>query len=260
MRLINRASTGTALKAMQCIVTMTNGLKGRESADALGIQVVKCETRIVRGMLPIQTIRLRKPNRHRKGLGMERTKETLEARVRETPLADRLKECQQRIGNMCAELRGPKMSIPVEYYDDDFYICTTLADAQATVEALQRVRDEFERERDQLHAALMEAKAALDAEREKVKGLHEITKVICTHCCEPMEIPSKAVLQTQLSQLQALVRAKEDAYEKILLSRERLEREMRGYPPVDNEGIPMVWQEPVGWVKRHPGRHDASNY
>lgn len=71
MRLINRASTGTALKAMQCIVTMTNGLKGRESADALGIQVVKCETRIVRGMLPIQTIRLRKPNRHRKGLGMD---------------------------------------------------------------------------------------------------------------------------------------------------------------------------------------------
>lgn len=165
------------------------------------------------------------------------------------------------------------------------------------MEAVQRVRDEFERERDQLHAALMEAKAALaDAEREKVKGLHEITKVICTHCCEPMEIPSKAVLQTQLSQLQdwrdqvtlalqraggarfedvpghvktvvddltqlqALVRAKEAAYEKILLSRERLEREMRGYPPVDNEGIPMVWQEPVGWVKRHPGRHDASTY
>ena len=52
-----------------------------------------------------------------------------------------------------------------------------------------------------------DAQRALDAEREKVKGLHEITKVICTHCCEPMEIPSKAVLQTQLSQLQALVRA-----------------------------------------------------
>lgn len=95
---------------------------------------------------------------------MERTKETLEARVRETPLADRLKECQKRIGNMCAELRGPKMSIPVEYYDDDFYICTTLADAQATVEALQRQvmhldktladvyaqRDGLQRERDVL--------------------------------------------------------------------------------------------------------------
>ena len=42
----------------------------------------------------------------------------------------------------------------------------------------------------------------------------------------------------------------EAAYEKILLSRERLERELRGYPPVDNEGIPMVWQDPVGWVQR----------
>ena len=210
---------------------------------------------------------------------MERTKETLEARVRETPLVDRLKECRQRIGNMCAELRGPKMSIPVEYYDDDFYICTTLADAQATVEALQAEKLMLERgvsaqsalidglqsqliqrtaaleavqhERDEAnsHVKFLGAtkqangsfcldmkkyharhrcgrhrddpwkgidteidcfvclKHDLDAEREKVKGLHEITKVICTHCCEPMEIPSKAVLQTELTQLQALVRA-----------------------------------------------------
>ena len=64
------------------------------------------------------------------------------------------------------------------------------ANAQATVEALQ---------------------AQLEQEREKVKGLHEITKVICTHCCEPMEIPSKAVLQTQLTQLQALVRIYKEA-------------------------------------------------
>lgn len=56
-------------------------------------------------------------------------------------------------------------------------------------------------------AQITSLQAALDAELEKVKGLHEITKVICTHCCEPMEIPSKAVLQTQLTQLQALVRA-----------------------------------------------------
>lgn len=113
-------------------------------------------------------------------------------------------------------------------------ICGQPANAQATVEASQRVRDEFERERDQLHAALMEAKAALDAERERSKRQAE----------------EAIVVFAKLAQLQALVRAKEDAYEKILLSRERLEREMRGYPPVDNEGIPMVWQEPVGWVKR----------
>ena len=45
-----------------------------------------------------------------------------------------------------------------------------LADAQATVEALQRERDE----------------------------LKELTSVICGHCCEPMAIPSRAVLQAAL--------------------------------------------------------------
>lgn len=60
---------------------------------------------------------------------MSERQKQLEARVRETPLPERLKECQRRIGNMCAERRGPKMSIPVEHYDDDFYICTTLQDA-----------------------------------------------------------------------------------------------------------------------------------
>lgn len=110
---------------------------------------------------------------------MERTEETLKARVRETPLLDRLNECRKRIGNMCAEGRAPRMCIPVQHDDDDFFICTTLADAQATVEALQRERDK----------------------------LREATKVICGHCCEPMAIPSKAILQSQLSALQALVRA-----------------------------------------------------
>lgn len=199
---------------------------------------------------------------------METTKEMLEARVRETPLLDRLKGCRQRIGKMCSEGRPPRMCIPVQHDDDDFFISTTLADAQAAVEALQRERDEAIREHGKESgfwgrscARLLdkrdELQATLDAEREKVKGLHEVTKVICTHCCEPMEIPSKAVLQTQLTQLQALVQAKEAAYEKILLSREQLEREVRGYPPVDNEGIPMVWQEPVGWVKRTNGGANA---
>jgi hypothetical protein len=71
------------------------------------------------------------------------------------------------------------MCIPVQHDDDDFFICTTLADAQAQIEALQRERDK----------------------------LREATKVICGHCCEPMAIPSKAILQAQLSALQGLVRA-----------------------------------------------------
>ena len=57
------------------------------------------------------------------------TKEQLETRVREQDLLTRLEECQRRIGKMCAEGRGPSMSIPVRHTDDDFYICTTLRDA-----------------------------------------------------------------------------------------------------------------------------------
>jgi hypothetical protein len=145
---------------------------------------------------------------------METTKEMLEARVRETPLVDRLKECRQRIGKMCSEGRPPRMCIPLQHDDDDFFISTTLSDAQATVQALQRERDALKLVNEMHMKTVMKLSriveqngAALDAEREKVKGLHEVTKVICAHCCEPMEIPSKAVLQTQLTQLQALVRA-----------------------------------------------------
>ena len=57
------------------------------------------------------------------------TKEKFEAKVRETDLLTRLEECQRRIGKMCSEGRPPKMSIPLQWDDDDFFICTTLRDA-----------------------------------------------------------------------------------------------------------------------------------
>ena len=57
------------------------------------------------------------------------TQEQLEARVRKTDLLVRLEECQRRIAKMCSEHRGPKMTIPVQWDDDDFFICTTLRDA-----------------------------------------------------------------------------------------------------------------------------------
>ena len=57
------------------------------------------------------------------------SQESLEARVREMDLLTRIEECERRIGRMCSELRGPKMSIPVQWNDDDFFICTTLRDA-----------------------------------------------------------------------------------------------------------------------------------
>ena len=144
MRLISRASTGTALKAMQCIVTMTNGLKGRESADALGIQVVKCETRIVRGMLPIQTIRLRKPNRHRKGLGMEHPRTT------------------KNVGQPCV-------------------ICGQPANAQATVEALQAIIMQMGEQAAVLAKDGMAAKAqvaALQRELDHAKKMEAVQKEV----------------------------------------------------------------------------------
>jgi len=64
-------------------------------------------------------------------------KDELEARVRQTPLSERLDDCRTRIGKMCSEGRPPRMTIPVQYDDDDFYISTTLSDAQATIADLQ---------------------------------------------------------------------------------------------------------------------------
>ena len=66
---------------------------------------------------------------------MERTDE-LKERIRQQPLNDRLEESRRRIGDMCSKGRCPKMTIPVQHDDDDFYINTTLADAQATIAEL----------------------------------------------------------------------------------------------------------------------------
>lgn len=58
------------------------------------------------------------------------TLESIEKRVRDSAeLADRLEECKRRVGNICATGKQPKMSIPVEWYDDDIFIITTLKDA-----------------------------------------------------------------------------------------------------------------------------------
>ena len=52
-----------------------------------------------------------------------------------------------------------------------------------------------------------DAQATIAALQARVQELEEITKVICGHCCEPMEIPSKAVLQSQLAQRTAELEA-----------------------------------------------------
>lgn len=56
--------------------------------------------------------------------------EELEAAVRKSgKLSDRLIKCRERIGKMCSELRPPKMTIPVQWDDEDFFINSTLNDA-----------------------------------------------------------------------------------------------------------------------------------
>lgn len=70
------------------------------------------------------------------------TKDTLEARVREMPLLQRLESCERRIGNMCSEGRPPRMRIPVHHDDDDFFICATMRDARHTFEQAKAALEE----------------------------------------------------------------------------------------------------------------------
>lgn len=58
------------------------------------------------------------------------TLEDLQICVRETPLLERLNKCRDMIADMCKERRPPKMTIPVQWYNEDFYIIQTLQDAE----------------------------------------------------------------------------------------------------------------------------------
>ncbi len=58
------------------------------------------------------------------------SKEDLEKRVRDSgSLIERLDKCHEMIGKMCSEGRPPKMTIPVQWHDEDFFIAVTLQDA-----------------------------------------------------------------------------------------------------------------------------------
>lgn len=62
---------------------------------------------------------------------MATTHEELVKQIRESaPLIERLDKCHEMIGKMCAESRPPKMTIPVQWHDEDLFIATTLQDAQ----------------------------------------------------------------------------------------------------------------------------------
>jgi len=104
---------------------------------------------------------------------MSEREEELKARVRETPLLERLKDCRKRVGDMCAERRGPRMSIPVEYRDDDFYICVTVEDAKDRIAHLERMITEADNARK--HA--QEVGSKLVEEVRALKRLNEIERV-----------------------------------------------------------------------------------
>lgn len=58
--------------------------------------------------------------------------EELKRRVRESaPLTERLQDCKARLGKMCSQGRPPRMTIPVQWDDDDWFICRTIDDALA---------------------------------------------------------------------------------------------------------------------------------
>lgn len=69
------------------------------------------------------------------------TEKKLLGRLRETSLRERIEIAQAMIGHMCRDGRPPKMSIPVQWADEDFYITNTLADAAARIEGLETLRN-----------------------------------------------------------------------------------------------------------------------
>ena len=101
---------------------------------------------------------------------MER-KDELEAQVRKTSLRERLDECRTRIGKMCSEGRPPRMCIPVQWDDDDFYISTTLADAQRALDAAQARVKELELYLTQERANRDSLAACVDRDVKKIKEL-----------------------------------------------------------------------------------------
>lgn len=57
--------------------------------------------------------------------------------VYQTDLLKRLENAERRMGAICSERRGPRMSIPAKPYDDDLFICAALRDARQQLSAAQ---------------------------------------------------------------------------------------------------------------------------
>ena len=156
---------------------------------------------------------------------MERTDE-LKERIRQQPLNDRLEESRRRIGDMCSKGRCPKMTIPVQYDDDDFYINTTLSDAQATIAALEETILKMGENAAVVAKDAMAAKeqiAALEAERDEYKTMY---------ACLTGETYDNPIadLQSQLTQRTAEL-------ERVRGERDKLQSEVDGWE-LGSRGFP----------------------
>ena len=60
------------------------------------------------------------------------------AKIRETPITERLAQCDRIIGRLAAEHRGPKMRIPAEPTDEDLFVGHAVRDASVKIGALER--------------------------------------------------------------------------------------------------------------------------
>lgn len=63
----------------------------------------------------------------------------LQEKIREEPLIERLKRSRAIIGELCRDIRLPKISIPAQHTGEDIFITTTIQDAIAELssEAVQ---------------------------------------------------------------------------------------------------------------------------
>lgn len=73
-------------------------------------------------------------------------------------LSERLGKIGKMIGLMCNERRPPKMSIPVQWYDEDFFITTTANEAQKRIVAIEAQLAEAQRHNELLRAVAEAAK------------------------------------------------------------------------------------------------------
>lgn len=90
----------------------------------------------------------------------------------EMPLLARLKDCQRRIGDMCAEGRPPKMSFPAQpHRDDDLVIIQALQDAATALAARDARIAELEAENKRLREELAAAKKGLASLQRKRAAL-----------------------------------------------------------------------------------------